>query len=93
MPKKMIFVGSSVPCAMIKPVSAASVQPSDHATCDTRLASMADSSASSRRSTTARIDVPRNVRWKSRYSDAGDDEHRGEQAHLLGVEGERRARP
>ncbi len=68
MPKKMIRVGSSTPCGMIRPVSAARVQPSDHATCDTRLESMAASSASSRRSTTARIDVPRNVRWKRRYS-------------------------
>ena len=85
-PKKMILVGSRVPWAMISPVSAARVQPSDHATCDTRLASMAASSASSRRSTTARIEVPRNVRWKSRYSSAGHHEHRGEQADLLGVE-------
>jgi hypothetical protein len=66
MPKKMMRVGSSTPCGMIRPVSAASVQPSDQATCDTRFASMADSSASSRRSTTARMVVPRNVRWKSR---------------------------
>jgi hypothetical protein len=50
---------------MISPVTAARVQPSIHATCETRWVSMAESSASSRRSTTARIDVPRNVRWKS----------------------------
>jgi hypothetical protein len=66
MPKKMILVGSRTPCGMIRPVRAARVQPSDQATCDTRFVSMAASSASSRRSTTARIDVPRNVRWNSR---------------------------
>ena len=66
MPKKMTLVGSRVPCGMISPVSAASVHPRRHATCDTRLVSMAASSASSRRSTTARIDVPRKVRWNSR---------------------------
>ena len=64
-PKKMIFVGSSTPWVMMRPVSAARVQPTVQATCEIRFESIAASSASSRRSTTARIDTPRNVRWNN----------------------------
>ena len=55
MPKKMMRIGSSTESrpASNTPVRAARPQPMAHATMATRLASIVDNSASSRRSTTA----------------------------------------